>query len=251
MTHLRLSRPAEGVALVELDDPDRANALSVDLSADLAQTMATLGDDADVRAVVITGRGRAFCAGADLSQLGESREEGLRVIYEGFLAVAESSLVTVAAVNGAAVGAGANLALACDLRVAGPGARFDCRFLQLGIHPGGGHTWMLRRLVGPQTATAMLLLGEVLDADAAVALGLAWEAAGHDSLLERSVELASRAGSVPRNLLLTTKATLSEVAGIESHREAVELELGRQVASMDTDEFAERLSRMKARINAD
>ena len=195
MTHLRLSRPAEGVAVVELDDPDRANALSVDLSADLAQTMATLGDDADVRAVVITGRGRAFCAGADLSQLGESREEGLRVIYEGFLAVAESPLVTVAAVNGAAVGAGANLALACDVRVAGPGARFDCRFLQLGIHPGGGHTWMLRRLVGPQTAAAMLLLGEVLDADAAVAHGLAWESAGDDSLLERSIELASRAGS--------------------------------------------------------
>ncbi len=76
------------------------------------------------------------------------REAGLRAIYDGFLAVAHSPLPTLAAVNGAAVGAGVNLALACDVRIAGAGARFDCRFLDLGIHPGGGHTWMLRRIVG-------------------------------------------------------------------------------------------------------
>src|SRR5690606_10735426 len=133
-----------------------------------------LESDGTTRAVVLTGSGSAFCAGADLTQLGEAREEGLLRIYEGFLRVARSPLPTVAAVNGPAVGAGMNLALACDLRVAGTSARFDTRFVDLGIHPGGGHTWMLRRLVGPQTAAAMLLFGERLDGPAAEAAGLVW-----------------------------------------------------------------------------
>ena len=137
MRHLRLERPGIGVALIELDDLARANALSLGLSEELGETMGLLDADQSVGAVVITGAGKAFCAGADLSQLGESRAEGLRAIYEGFLCVANSPLATIAAVNGAAVGAGLNLALACDVRLAGPRARFDCRFLDLGIHPGG------------------------------------------------------------------------------------------------------------------
>lgn len=251
VAHLRLERPGNGVALIQLDDPARANALSLGLSEELSETMGLLSADESVGAVVITGAGKAFCAGADLSQLGESRSEGLRAIYEGFLSVADSPLPTIAAVNGAAVGAGLNLALACDVRLAGPRARFDCRFLDLGIHPGGGHTWMLRRIVGQQRAAAMVLFGQVLDADSAVTAGLALEATAAEALTERSVELAARAGSVPRGLLMTTKATLQEVAGIDLHADAVELELARQVASMDTPEFAERLSQLRSRINAD
>ena len=236
--------------MVELDDPDRANALSVDLSADLAQTMATLGDDADMRAVVITGRGRAFCAGADLSQLGESREEGLRVIYEGFLAVAESSLVTVAAVNGAAVGAGANLALACDVRIAGPGARFDCRFLQLGIHPGGGHTWMLRRIAGPQAAMATVVFGQVLDGREAERIGLAYRCVPPDDLLEAAHEMAATAASAPRELAIAAKATIAAMADVDTHPEAVERELEPQLWSTRQPWFAERLAALQSRITS-
>ena len=85
------------------------------------------------------------------------------MIYEGFLRIARSPLPTLAAVNGAAVGAGMNLALGCDVRMAAARARFDTRFLQIGLHPGGGHTWMQRRIVGPQAAMAAVVFGQVLD----------------------------------------------------------------------------------------
>src|ERR671920_1584162 len=94
----------------------------------------------------------AFCAGADLGNLAEATGDGLGRIYEGFLRIARSPLPTLAAVNGAAVGAGMNLALVCDVRLAARRAPFDTRFIDLGLHPGGGHTWMLRNAVGPQVA---------------------------------------------------------------------------------------------------
>ena len=99
------------------------------------------------------------------------------MIYDGFLAVANCTLPTIAAVNGAAVGAGLNLALAADVRIAGPAALFDPRFQKLGIHPGGGATWMLQRAVGPQVARASLLFGMRFDAEAAVRYGLALKVA--------------------------------------------------------------------------
>ena len=178
------------VAVITLDDPARRNTLSLELCTELSAAVAELEADPDTGALVVTGRAPAFCAGADLSQLGESRREGLLAIYSGFLAVARTPLPTVAAVNGAAVGAGMNLALACDVRVVGDSGRFDTRFLDLGIHPGGGHTWMLRRIVGPQTASALVLFGQVLGAAEAVRGRSAWEQVGDDDLLDRSVELA-------------------------------------------------------------
>lgn len=247
MAHVRVHHPSPEVAVLTLDDPDRRNSLSNDLCAELVGHIGEVEDDGHTAAVVVTGEGRAFCAGADLSQLGSSREAGLRRIYDGFLAVARSPLPTVAAVNGAAVGAGMNLALACDVRIAGPGARFDCRFLDLGIHPGGGHTWMLRRIVGPQVASAMVLFGEVLDATGSVQHGLALEV--DDDPLQRAVELATRAASMPPALARATKATLAEVAGIPTHDAAVDHELAKQVHSMDQPDFAERLAALKSRIS--
>src|SRR3546814_21160759 len=102
---------------------------------------------------LITGEPPAFCAGADLSHLSSSAdggaESGLRAIYEGFLRIGRSPLPTIAAVHGAAVGAGMNLAPLCDVRLASPKARFNTRFLQLGLHPGGGHTWLFPRIPRP------------------------------------------------------------------------------------------------------
>ena len=117
----------------------------------------------------------AFCAGGDLDELaaaGEAGPDALQHIYAGFLALAECPLPTFAAVDGPAVGAGLNLALAADVRIAGETARFEPGFLRLGVHPGGGMTWMAQRIVGPQVTTAMLLGGEGLDAARAAELGL-------------------------------------------------------------------------------
>ena len=249
MAQIRTDRPGDRVAVVTLDDPSRRNALSLQLSADLASTIEALVEDPEVGAVVVTGDGPAFCAGADLTQLGDSAREGLLAIYEGFLAVARCPLPTIAAVNGPAVGAGMNLALACDLRVASTEARFDCRFLDLGIHPGGGHTWMLRRLLGPQTAAAMVLFSEVLDAGTALERGLVWETTDPGDLLGRCVELAASAASVPEGLSRDAKATLGDVAAVDSHADAIALELERQLESMDRPEFAERLAQLKKAVS--
>jgi enoyl-CoA hydratase len=145
---------ADQVALITVHDPDRRNAVTAAMSAQLRAAVQRAEADPNVHAVVITGAGKAFCAGADLSALGSAAEQGLLQLYDGFMAVGGCTLPTIAAVNGAAVGAGLNLALAADVRIAGRGALFDARFQQLGLHPGGGATWMLQRAVGPQVARA-------------------------------------------------------------------------------------------------
>ena len=252
MTEVLLQR-RDRTAVITLNVPDRRNAITLPISARLAELVAECERDEDVAALVVTGAPPAFCAGADLTALGAAREEGLRAIYAGFLAVARCTLPTIAAVGGAAVGAGLNLALACDVRLAGPRAKFDARFLQLGIHPGGGMTWMLQRVVGPQTAAAMTLFGTTLDATEAVRTGLALRAVDgdHDALVDAAVELAAPAGKAPRELVTATKRTLRTTATYDRHDDAVETELVAQVASMDTPAFAELLAAMRARISRD
>jgi enoyl-CoA hydratase len=150
VSELVLVHVEDRVAVITVNDPDRRNAVTAESSAALRAAVTGVEADPGVHAVIVTGAGKAFCAGANLTALGEAAEDGLRVIYDGFLAVAQCTLPTIAAVNGPAVGAGLNLALAADVRIAGPTAMFDPRFQKLGIHPGGGATWMLQRAVGPR-----------------------------------------------------------------------------------------------------
>ena len=235
------------VAVLTVHDPDRRNALNLTLATELAEAVQTCEADEQVGAIVVTGTPPAFCAGADLTALGEAKEQGLREIYAGFLAVANCTLPTVAAVNGAAVGAGLNLALACDVRLAGERARFDARFLQLGIHPGGGMTWMLQRIVGPQQAAAMTLFSQVYDAKAALAAGLVLDVV--DDVVERAVQVASQAAEAPRELVIATKRTMRATAATAAHADAVELELAPQLASIESPAFAERLAALRRRIS--
>jgi enoyl-CoA hydratase len=236
------------VAVVTVNDPDRRNALNLDLCVELVAAFDELDADPEVGAVVVTGTPPAFCAGADLSQLGASQKDGLRAIYSGFLRVAASTLPTIAAVNGAAVGAGMNLALACDVRLAARRARFDTRFLDLGLHPGGGHTWLMRRAVGPQATMATVVFGQVLDGAEAERVGLVWRCVDDDQLLDTAVEMAGRAASVPRELAVRTKASVIDMAEIHRHDQAVELELEPQVWSMNQPAFAERLAALQSKI---
>lgn len=143
MADLVLYEVIDRVAVVTVNDPDRRNAVTEAMSAQLKGAVDRAEADPGAHALVVTGAGKAFCAGADLSALGAAAREGLERIYAGFMAVGRCSLPTIAAVNGAAVGAGMNLALAADVRIAGPHAMFDPRFQKLGIHPGGGATLSL------------------------------------------------------------------------------------------------------------
>jgi enoyl-CoA hydratase len=239
----------ERVAVVTIDDPDRRNAFTLPMCAEIGRAFDALEADDGVGAVVVTGAPPAFCAGADLSQLGASRRDGLLAIYEGFLRVARSPLPTVAAVNGAAVGAGMNLALACDVRLAARSARFDTRFLDLGIHPGGGHTWMFRRATDLQTTMAAVVFGQVLDGPDAERVGLAWRCLDDGELLDAAVGLAERAAAMPPELSRIAKATVIGMDDATTHAEAVERELVEQVASMDRPAFAERLTALRSRIS--
>jgi enoyl-CoA hydratase len=280
---------ADGVAVVTLDAPARRNALTLAMVDEITAALDTIEADPTVGAIVVTGAAPAFCAGADLSHLrgpadrrdrgpsgptpqaprsgstanarrttrdpsadalDESQREGLLRIYEGFLRIGRSPLPSVAAVNGAAVGAGVNLALVCDVIVAGGSSRFDTRFLQLGIHPGGGHTWMLQRRVGPQVAAAMVLFGRILDGRQAADVGLAWSCVADDELLAAAREMAGVAAAAPRDLVGRVKQTMIDVRSLDDHAEAVERELDPQVWSINQPAFQEKLADLQRRISS-
>ncbi|HET6259201.1 MAG TPA: enoyl-CoA hydratase [Pseudonocardia sp.] len=235
------------VAVLTVSNPERRNAMNLDLSAKLVDAVQSAAGDDGVGAIVITGEEPAFCAGGDLSELAKADPATLRTVYAGFLAVADCPLPTIAAVNGAAVGAGLNLALACDLRLAGPRAKFDARFLPLGLHPGGGYTWMAQRVLGPQGAAALTLFGDVVDADEAARIGLVYRVC--DDVVAAAVELGGRAAAAPPDLVRTTKATLRLTAGMATQAEAVEVEVRAQAASVHSDEFQQRLAALQAKIS--
>jgi enoyl-CoA hydratase len=142
-----------------------------------------------------------------------------------------------------------NLALACDIRLAGRSARFDSRFLQLALHPGGGNTWMLRRIVGPQATTALVVFGEVLDGAEAERVGLVWRCVDDDRLLDEARTLAARAAAAPPELVRKMRETIADVASIPTHDLAVERELDPQVWSLNQPEFAARLEALRQRIS--
>lgn len=243
----------DNVAVLTLDDPERRNALSGEMVEQIVATMQDFATSApgpeSVNAVVVTGAGPGFCSGADLGNLikltedegGGARE--LRNIYDGFLAFRDSPLPTIAAVNGPAVGAGFNLALACDVRIASPAARFDTRFAMIGLHPGGGHVWMLERLGGPQTAAAMVAFGERINGTRAAELGLVWQCVEEEMLVETAVEMAKRAASVPRDLMAKVKATLRDAAWQPDFETAMITELDRQAWSFAQGYLNERVRR--------
>ncbi|MCU1664341.1 MAG: Enoyl-CoA hydratase [Pseudonocardia sp.] len=235
------------VAVLTVSNPERRNAMNLELSAKLVDAVHSAAGDDGVGAIVITGEEPAFCAGGDLSELAKADPATLRTVYAGFLAVADCPLPTIAAVNGAAVGAGLNLALACDLRLAGPRAKFDARFLPLGLHPGGGYTWMAQRVLGPQGAAALTLFGDVVDADEAARIGLVYRVC--DDVVAAAVELGARAAAAPPDLVRTTKATLRLTAGMATQAEAVEVEVRAQAASVHSDEFQQRLAALQAKIS--
>jgi enoyl-CoA hydratase len=227
----------ERVAVLTLDDPAKRNALGHEMVDQIVEAVAAAEADPAVGALVVTGTPPAFCSGADRSNLAQLRvEQGgepaeVRNIYEGFLSVRDCPLPTIAAVNGFAVGAGFNLAMCCDVILAGESARFEPGFTKIGIHPGGGHTWMLERAIGPHAAAAIALFGEGADGRRAADIGLAWRCVPDDALLDEALALANRVSELPRDLAIDIKASLRETPWQPSFEAAVTTELDRQKRS--------------------
>ena len=239
-----------GVATITLNNPGERNTLTAPMVAEILEAMDDIESNPSVGAIIVTGAAPAFCAGANLGNLMESTPESLGNIYEGFLRIARSALPTIAAVNGAAVGAGMNLALGCDVRLAARRAKFDTRFLQIGIHPGGGHTWMLRNIAGPQAAMAAVVFGEVLDGTEAERIGLVYRCVEDDELMPAARAMAERAASAPRDLVVLTKQTIKDMAHVAQHPSAVKRELHPQLWSTRQPWFAERIAKLQAQISS-
>jgi enoyl-CoA hydratase len=239
-------RQDDGVVTIVLDDPSRRNALSWDMVCALRDAI----DEAarsGCRALVLGNTPPVFCAGGSVDDLLEPKAP-LEAMYGVFAALDRAPMPTVAAVDGAAIGAGMNLLLACDVALCTPESRFDARFLDVGLHPGGGQLWRLERAVGRQAAAALSLFGEVLDGEAAAARGLAWRCVPADQLPGEAVRLARRAAERDAELVAVTKGTLRASSSARTTSEAIALELGPQRWSMTRPAFEQSLRELRARL---
>ena len=212
--HLLIERRDNGVVVATLNRPEVLNALSPRIRSGLREMVADLRADPEARALVITGAGRGFCSGADLSNREErvaaESEPGLTSteLRYGFAAeLQQLEIPVIAAVNGAAAGAGFAIALACDIRIMSDRARFHPGFLKIGLGPDWAASWTLARLVGHSKAMELFWTSDPIDANQALALGLANRVAPHDELLPESLALADRlAGMAPFAVGLTKRA---------------------------------------------
>lgn len=234
---------------LRLNDPDRRNAMSTALGDALRTAAAQCVAD-EVRVVVLTGAGTAFCAGADLPELfGDTEQpqpqmrERLTEYYRAFLDVYELPMPTIAAVNGPAVGAGLNLALACDLRVAGHEATFGATFARIGLHPGGGCTWFLVQQMGYARAVQTLLRGETLDASRAVASGIA--DGPYRDPLDHALMIADEVASAEPPLAAQIKSTARLAASGASFAAVLEAETTAQAASTKSERLRSWVDRFR------
>lgn len=247
MSYIETTSPAEGVQLVSLSDPDRRNALGNEMGAQLRDAVAACRSG-DVRALVVTGAGSAFCAGADLPQLFghpdrsvRDTHDALQDYYRAFLEVRELDIPTIAAVNGPAVGAGLNLALACDLRIASPDAVFGATFARIGLHPGGGCSWLLTDLLGGARTLKALLLGENIRAEEAIRLGLA-EGPEKDPVAA-ALELATRFAKLDAALAGDIKRSVRLAMETDDFDAVLEYESWAQAVSASSGELQEWVAR--------
>ncbi len=209
----------DGVGTITLNRPDGMNSLTAEMKELLRATVVRAAADPAARAVILTGAGRAFCAGQDLREHADNLAAGkgldgtVRKHYNPIvLALAGMRKPVVAAVNGVAAGAGASLAFACDLVVASDKARFATAFTGIGLAPDSGMSWTLQRLVGRAKATELLLLGEPVKAEQALELGLVNRVVPADELAPASVELARRLAVYPTVSYGAVKASLDHAA---------------------------------------
>jgi 2-(1,2-epoxy-1,2-dihydrophenyl)acetyl-CoA isomerase len=206
--HILVSQ-TEGIATITLNRPDKLNAFIGHMRRDLAEALEHAGSDRSIRVVIITGAGRAFCAGGDVRFMAElmsrrDSEEFARILGAGrrvITAIRHMSKPVIAAVNGPASGAGANLAFACDLRIVSTDASFTQSFLKVGLHPDWGGTFFLPRLVTPNKACELFFLGEAIDAAEALRLNIVNQVVAPEELEAATLQLAERLRGAPRGAL--------------------------------------------------
>lgn len=249
-----------GVTTLTFNDPDRLNAMTRAMGEAFAERIAGLVDREDLRAVVLTGAGRAFSAGGDMKMLTDLAEQGrarpgiarrsirdtMNGFYKLFLSLRELPCPTLAAVNGAAIGAGFCVSLACDIRVVAEDARLGLNFTRLGVHPGMAATWTLPRLVGPALAAELLYTSRVIRGDAARDMGLANRAVERARVLDTTLEIAREIAACSPPAVRATKRALarSQQASLEDQ---LAFEATEQAITFESEDVREGLAAVQAR----
>ena len=237
----------EAVGLITLNRPASLNALTTEVGQEFQAAVAEARSNG-ARAIVLTGAGRAFCAGGDLREMQKMAEregkveaffdEPLRLLNECILLIRSLPVPFVAAVNGAASGGGCNLALACDLVIAGEGAKFNQAFVKIGLVPDCGGTFILPRLVGWRRATELMMTGEVVTAARALEMGMINAVVPDEELLPRAMAMAERLANAPTAAIGRIKELL-EASALNDYAAQLELERKVQIKSGLTKDFRE------------
>ena len=185
------------IGKITLNDPDRLNAMSEEMAVEVRQMTKVIGEKSGIRAIILTGAGRAFSAGGDLEMLqrktklsGEENRTKMLDYYDSFLGLLSLRIPIIAAINGLAIGAGLCLASACDIRIASQKAKLGFTFVKLGLHPGMGATYFLPRILGFARASELLLTGRVIESTKALEIGLVSGVFSEDKLMEEAVRVA-------------------------------------------------------------
>jgi enoyl-CoA hydratase/carnithine racemase len=237
----------DGIATLTLNRPERMNALGDTLREDFLDAITRTALDPDVRVMIVTGAGKAFCAGGDVKAMNEAKEPGRdRPLLDKIapsrdrtlLAMRNAPQPIIAAVNGAAAGAGMNLALGCDLRLASIAAKFSQAFVKRGLHPDWGGTYFLPRAVGTATAAELIFTGDVIDAAEALRIGLVSRVLPPEELMPATLELARKIASGPPIAIRLAKRAIYRNAESDL-RSALEFETFAQNACFETEDARE------------
>ena len=239
----------DNIALLTLNNPEKRNMLTFEVCEMIVDYVAQAEHHPDVKALIVTGNGPTFCAGGQLTDI-TADQLMLENIYSGFLSIAQCELPTIAAVNGPAVGAGFNMAVGCDVRIVTEKSRFEPRFFGLGLHPGGGNSWMLRQLVNWNTAAGMLLFSQSITGQEAVDKGLAWKCVKQDELVKAAFDFTANIRDLPKELLLRTKQTRRQAGGTNEHNDIVNLETAQQIWSINQPYAKNAISAMIDKISS-
>ena len=248
LTHLRLERPSDGVALLVLDNPDLRNAMSPEMTSSWVAALDELAADPSVRAVVVTGEGSAFCSGGITSWIAgdpDASVDELRTrmisFYRAWLSIRRLEVPTIAAINGATIGAGLCMALACDIRYATDSAKMGMPFLKLGMHPGMAGTFLLPNVVGAAAARDLLLTGRLVQGDEALRLGLVSRVLPREGFLEEALQAAAQ---VAANAPIATRLTKIALSG-QGHADldaALQWEALAQPITLATEDLQEGIA---------
>ncbi len=234
------------VAYLRFNRPQVFNSMNHPMRQEILNVLETCENETDIRAVYITGVGKAFCAGQDLQEVIDPNGPSLtEIISSGYnpivLKIRSLAKPVIAAVNGVAAGAGANIALACDITIATASASFTQAFSKIGLIPDSGGSWTLPRLVGLQRATALMMLSDKISAAEAAGMGMIWKVFSDESFGEESVKIAETLAQMPTRGLALTKMALNESYG-NSFYQQVSLEDKYQTEAGSTRDYQEGVS---------